>query len=193
VVPSNHGDATLFCDPASVKPPGFVHLQTVDLYRLDDVASEGLFQADKVMKVDVEGHELEVLRGAGDFLTRGAPPRAVYLEAFQLGDKKEPLVRFLVVLELDLRLARRLRDGPRPLRPRPLEGFHALLELVDVGTGNWCDAYWIVSMHTRSPPTPRTENPDVYTLRGSPSTTQSVPRKTAARGVPETLSQNKNG
>ena len=55
--------------------------------RLDDVASAQLLGSHKVVKMDVEGHEYEVLQGARRFFTEGSPPAAVLAEVFQLGPK----------------------------------------------------------------------------------------------------------
>lgn len=94
----NHGDTHSVCDDAQraaffVK--GYARLSWSRLYRLDDVASSALFQQHKVMKIDIEGHEYEMMLGATRFFAEGSPPQAVYVEVFQLGPKKRLLIAFL--------------------------------------------------------------------------------------------------
>ena len=47
---------------------------------LDDTIPTDLFFRDKVVKIDVEGLELEALRGAMRLLSTGSPPRAILVE-----------------------------------------------------------------------------------------------------------------
>ena len=58
-------------------------LGTSIVRRLDDVASPRLVNARKVMKIDIEGHEYEMLLGARKFLCAPMAPVAIFMEVFQ--------------------------------------------------------------------------------------------------------------
>jgi len=97
-VPSvNFGDTVSACDGdgsasderrAALAKNGYQKLGEMKAYPLNEVVDAALLEADKVVKMDVEGHEHEVILGAETFFTQGKPPRAVYAEVFQLGDKR---------------------------------------------------------------------------------------------------------
>mgnify|MGYP002878530285 CR=1 FL=1 len=70
-------------------------LGTSIVRRLDDVASPRLVNARKVMKIDIEGHEYEMLLGARKFLCAPMAPVAIFMEMFQLGLKKQAAVDLL--------------------------------------------------------------------------------------------------
>lgn len=97
-VPSvNFGDTVSACEGEgyAAKKEGlenakYQKLGEMRAYRLGDVADEPLLAAKKVVKMDVEGHEYEVLLGAERFFTQGDRPLAVYAEVFQLGAKRAP-------------------------------------------------------------------------------------------------------
>ena len=99
----NHGDTHSVCDEGARrffethKKYKYEKLGRSELSRLDDVASPSLFAADKVLKVDIEGHELEMFMGAPRFLSRahGSPPKAVFVEVNQLGPKRQLLDNLL--------------------------------------------------------------------------------------------------
>lgn len=98
----NEGDTHSVCDETKRKAMlmdrtyHYQKLGTASLRLLDDVASPSLFAAEKVMKVDIEGHEYEMLRGADRFLSQGSPPKALFVEVFQLAAKKPLLDQFLL-------------------------------------------------------------------------------------------------
>lgn len=97
-VPSvNFGDTVSACDGdgsasdarrEALQKNGYQKLGEMRAYPLDKVADQALLQSEKVVKMDVEGHEYEVILGAEKFFTSGNRPRAVYAEVFQLGDKR---------------------------------------------------------------------------------------------------------
>jgi len=69
--------------PSSRQDPGghtFVRKADIRMETLDSEASPELLAARKVLKMDVEGHEPEVLKGAATFFTTGRPPVAVVAE-----------------------------------------------------------------------------------------------------------------
>jgi len=97
-VPSvNFGDTVSACDGdggqgkrEGLEKAGYSKLGEMRAYRLGDVADDALLQAEKVVKMDVEGHEYAVIQGAERFFTTGNRPLAVYAEVFQLGANKAP-------------------------------------------------------------------------------------------------------
>ena len=93
----NIGDTHTVCtdeERYSFKKNKYMRLATTKLDKLDDVASNDLLNAHKVMKIDIEGHEYSMLLGAENFFTMGTPPVAVYIEVFQLGENKPKVVDF---------------------------------------------------------------------------------------------------
>lgn len=94
----NHGDTHTACGPAkqaSFLLHGYQKLGTSIVRRLDDVASPMLVNARKVMKIDIEGHEYDMLLGAREFLCAPMAPVAIFMEVFQLGRKKEAAIDLL--------------------------------------------------------------------------------------------------
>lgn len=68
----------------------------VQMRTLDSLIPEWLFYADKIVKLDVEGSEQVALMGGTQLLTKGAPPRALFMEVtFFKGTKRRALYRFL--------------------------------------------------------------------------------------------------
>lgn len=92
----NVGDTHSVCEPHPVRADS--RLGEAHLYRLDDVAPQRLIDVEKVMKVDVEAHELEMIQGARRFLTRGNPPKAMVIEVMHLRDPARR-ARFFQTLE----------------------------------------------------------------------------------------------
>lgn len=95
----NFGDTVSACDGEGgdqkrigLGKAGYQKLGEMRAHRLGDVADAALLQANKVVKMDVEGHEYEVILGAERFFTTGNQPLAVYAEVFQLGTKREPFI-----------------------------------------------------------------------------------------------------
>ena len=89
--------------------------EDVPCFTLDEYCVEhGLDRID-ILKIDTEGHELAVLRGARDLLERGA---IGYLQ-FELGaanlDTRTFLKDFVTLLEPRYRVYRILRDGLDPI------------------------------------------------------------------------------
>lgn len=95
----NHGDTHTACDPVAKRSfrngLGYQNLGTSIVHRLDAVASERLRVARKVMKIDIEGHEHEMLLGARDFLCAPTAPVAIFMEVFQLGQRRRAAVDLL--------------------------------------------------------------------------------------------------
>lgn len=104
----NHGDTHTVCTDAqraAFSRKGYKRLGRASYARLDDVAWPALLAAEKVVKVDIEGHEYDMLRGATRFLAEGTPPRAWYVEVFQLGDRKAKVVDLFRANGYELRSA----------------------------------------------------------------------------------------
>ena len=97
-IPSiNFGDTHAACDPEQIRrlrENGYMKLGESNMRRLDDVASSSLLNAEKVVKIDIEGHEYEMLLGAKKFFCTKERPNAVYVEVFQLGEKLPLLTSF---------------------------------------------------------------------------------------------------
>jgi len=84
----NYGDTHSACDDGAkmdLSRKGYRKLGSMDAYRLDDVIGNQLLNASKVIKIDVEGFEYEVLKGASDFFTQGRPPLAIFAEVNLIG------------------------------------------------------------------------------------------------------------
>lgn len=118
----NIGDTHSACDDETRKKllkDGYQKLGESVVHRLDDVASERLMQAEKVMKIDIEGHEYEMLLGAKKFLTSHNPPKAIYMEMFLLDariggkTKKQLAIEFLA--QCQYKLATIDRNAPNYL------------------------------------------------------------------------------
>jgi len=74
-----------------------LHLRgSAEMRVLDNLVPLRIFEADKIIKIDVEGSELLALRGATRLLTSGRPPRAILIEVvwFRNTARKE-LYQFL--------------------------------------------------------------------------------------------------
>jgi FkbM family methyltransferase len=68
----------------------------VEMRTLDTLVPEWVFNADKIVKLDIEGSEQVALMGATRLLTDGLPPRALFMEiTFYKGTKRRELYRFL--------------------------------------------------------------------------------------------------
>ena len=95
----NFGDTHTACDDKSkarFEKKGYPKLGESVMHRLDDVATYTLRKAtDNVMKVDIEGHEYEMMLGARDFVCGSSAPKAIFIEVFQLAHKKRMLVDML--------------------------------------------------------------------------------------------------
>jgi FkbM family methyltransferase len=94
----NFGDTHTACDVPmreAFTKNGYVQLGESNMYRLDDIVTPALANARKVMKIDIEGHEYEMLSGARTFLCHAHAPKAVYMEVFQLAYKKKLAVDLL--------------------------------------------------------------------------------------------------
>ena len=83
----NFGDITIDCDQGKrsktivkdlYRRKGYEIVGTAGFNRLDE--EKTLFNRSKVVKMDVEGHELQVLAGGELFFTMGKPPTAVIIE-----------------------------------------------------------------------------------------------------------------
>ena len=112
----NHGDTHTACTTASrdaFASAKYEELGRSVVRRLDDVATDDLVRAEKVMKIDIEGHEYEMLLGATRFFSSAHAPRAIYMEVFQLGGRKEDAVRLLQ--ERGYRLVTANPDAPNYL------------------------------------------------------------------------------
>jgi FkbM family methyltransferase len=119
------GEADLFA-PSSGSPMGSVYprkhssiafkpTERVRVRRLDDVCREMKIEKIHLLKLDVEGHELAVLRGAHQLLASGA----VDMIQFEFGgsniDSRTYLRDFFALFEPAYRIHRVLRDGLLPL------------------------------------------------------------------------------
>jgi FkbM family methyltransferase len=94
----NHGDTHTACDDSAkqaFRKNNYQKLGSSIVRRLDDVAGRRLMSARKVMKIDIEGHEYEMLLGARKFLCAPMAPVAIFMEMFQLGLKKQAAVDLL--------------------------------------------------------------------------------------------------
>tara|TARA_Y100000746_G_C15466771_1_gene434299 strand:+ start:1899 stop:2669 length:771 start_codon:yes stop_codon:yes gene_type:complete len=93
----NYGDTHTACDEETKQnwiKHRYIKLGSMKTYRLDDVGRH-LFPTKKVVKIDVEGHEYDVLLGATLFFTTNNPPDALFVETFQLGKNKEAFFSLL--------------------------------------------------------------------------------------------------
>lgn len=93
----------------------FGNSEPVMLRRLDDVCAElGVTRID-LLKLDVEGHELAVLRGAGDMLTSGA----IRMIQWEMGgcnlDSRTSFQDFYYLLSPNYTLFRVVADGLAPI------------------------------------------------------------------------------
>ncbi len=85
--------------------------ETIDILRLDEFLSEKKIQHVHFMKIDVEGYEMNCLRGLGDYLTRGD----VEMIQFEFGvatiDAKVFFKDFYHLLNPQYAIYRILKDG----------------------------------------------------------------------------------
>ncbi len=85
--------------------------ETIDLVRLDDFLTEKQIQHVHFMKIDVEGYEMNCLRGLGNYLTRGD----VDMIQFEFGvatiDAKVFFKDFYHLLNPEYAIYRILKDG----------------------------------------------------------------------------------
>ena len=75
--------ASLIEDSFDVTGRAIVHTHEVSVTTLDGFAGDAGISYIDVLKLDVEGHELEVLRGAGELLARGA----IDVVQFEFGER----------------------------------------------------------------------------------------------------------
>ena len=101
---------------------------TVAVKRADDLIKAGEVLAPDVVKIDVEGFELEVLQGMEGTLTRAKRMDLVFEhEVYRLDERRLPrdaLARFLSSLGFELFAIVKGRNGcalPRPMRPSDLD------------------------------------------------------------------------
>ncbi len=91
------------------------HIETVTLRRLDDICSEGGISHIHLLKLDVEGNELNVLRGAANMLDANS----IDMIQFEFGgcniDSRTYMQDFYYLLTPRYRLYRIVRDGLVPL------------------------------------------------------------------------------
>ena len=89
--------------------------ETVRLMRLDDYAAEQGIDHIDFLKIDAEGHDLAVLKGASGMIERGA----IDLIQFEFGganiDSRTFLRDFVRFLEPRYRILRLMKDGLEPL------------------------------------------------------------------------------
>ena len=89
--------------------------ESVRLIRLDDYAAENDIDHIDFLKIDAEGHDLAVIKGAANLIQRGA----IDLIQFEFGganiDSRTYLRDFVRFLEPQFRISRLLVDGLEPL------------------------------------------------------------------------------
>ncbi len=73
-----------------------VHTFTVDCYSIDYLVQSGLCKPPDALKIDVEGHEYEVLRGARETLARGSPQIFVETHGGENGVPNEDRIKDLL-------------------------------------------------------------------------------------------------
>lgn len=102
-----HESRSSMLSSATIIPPGFVRSFDVPLVSLDHAWKEAGCPEVSALKIDCEGGELNVLRGAGDLLSAQHP--AILLEAWTEGE----LAPMTALLE---------GFGYRKLQPKGYEG-----------------------------------------------------------------------
>lgn len=85
-ISDNDGEVTLFTNGAGGNSPSLVHQRgetasvTVPAQTLDSLVTKGVLPVPTVLKLDIEGAEILVLRGGAEFLASDQRPRTIFIE-----------------------------------------------------------------------------------------------------------------
>jgi FkbM family methyltransferase len=132
--PQNYGDGYLRCDGEDV-PPGYEVRSKLTTARLDSMVPASVPRVD-VMKLDIEGAELEALRGGAQFFRGSQAPRFLRTEfsavPHMLGDRALPMLQLL----FEMNYACRPADGATTdlIAPSQFQLFARKNQILDL----WC-------------------------------------------------------
>jgi FkbM family methyltransferase len=132
--PRNFGDGYLRCD-GEVVPPGYALRSKLTTSRLDAMVPASVPRVD-VMKIDIEGAELEALRGGAQLFKGYRAPQFIQTEfsavPHMLGDRALPLLQLLFDMKYTCRLANDAHAAA--IAPSDFQAFAKLEQLLDL----WC-------------------------------------------------------